>query len=138
MLQLSWIQIFTFCYLLLCPDLLIFQRLRCILGILYLCKLAHPDGIVKKIQTNILSSKLIKRESFWWKQYREYSKHNNDINNDVIKRLEHQKGVFDINNQFPGAPGWFSWLSVQLWLRSWSHGLWVEALHRALCWQLKA
>ena len=36
------------------------------------------------------------------------------------------------------APGWLSWLSVLLQLRSWSHGLWVQALHWALCWQLRA
>ena len=40
--------------------------------------------------------------------------------------------------QIPGVPGWLSQLSVQLWLRSWSHGSWVQAPHRALCWQLRA
>ena len=35
----------------------------------------------------------------------------------------------------PGAPGWLSWVSVRLWLRSWSHSSWVGALHRALCCQ---
>ena len=39
---------------------------------------------------------------------------------------------------FWGAPGWLSRLSVWLWLRSWSHGLWVWAPRRALCWQLRA
>ena len=34
-----------------------------------------------------------------------------------------------------GAPGWLSRLSVWLWLRSWSHSLWVRAPHWALCWQ---
>ena len=38
----------------------------------------------------------------------------------------------------PGAPGWLSWLRIRLWLRSWSHGLWVWALHWALCWQFRA
>ena len=37
-----------------------------------------------------------------------------------------------------GVPRWLSWLSVQLWLRSWSHGSWVRAVRRALCWQLGA
>ena len=37
-----------------------------------------------------------------------------------------------------GVPGWLMWLSVRLQLRSWSHGLWVHALHQALCWQLRA
>ena len=37
-----------------------------------------------------------------------------------------------------GAPGWLSRLSVRLQLRSWSHGLWVQAPRRALCWQLRA
>ena len=35
-----------------------------------------------------------------------------------------------------GVPGWLSWLSIRLWLRSWSHGSWVRAPCRALCWQL--
>ena len=37
-----------------------------------------------------------------------------------------------------GARGWLSQLSLRLQLRSWSHGLWVRTLYRALCWQLKA
>ena len=37
-----------------------------------------------------------------------------------------------------GALGWLSWLSVRLWLTSWSRGLWVRAPRRALCWQLRA
>ena len=45
----------------------------------------------------------------------------------------------DINGNPPyGASGWLSWLSVRFWLRSWSHSLWVWALCRALCWQLRA
>ena len=34
-----------------------------------------------------------------------------------------------------GAPGWLSRLSIWLWFRSWSHGSWVWAPHRALCCQ---
>ena len=34
-----------------------------------------------------------------------------------------------------GAPRWLIRLSVQLQLRSWSHGLWVPALCQALHWQ---
>ena len=37
-----------------------------------------------------------------------------------------------------GVPGWLSHLSIQLQLRSWSHVVWVQALHQALCWQLRA
>ena len=37
-----------------------------------------------------------------------------------------------------GALGWLSRLSGRLQLRSWSHGPWVRAPHRALCWQLRA
>ena len=37
-----------------------------------------------------------------------------------------------------GAPGWLSRLSIWLWLRSWSCGLWVWALRWALCSQLGA
>ena len=37
----------------------------------------------------------------------------------------------------PRAPGWLSRLGDQLQLRSWSHSSWVQALHRALCWQLR-
>ena len=36
-----------------------------------------------------------------------------------------------------GVPGWLSRLSGRLWLRSWSCGPWVQALRRALCWQLR-
>ena len=35
------------------------------------------------------------------------------------------------------APGWLSRLSVQLQLKSWSRGLWVQAQHGAHCWQLR-
>ena len=37
-----------------------------------------------------------------------------------------------------GALGWLSWLSIQLWLRSWSHRLWVRVPPWALCWWLRA
>ena len=37
-----------------------------------------------------------------------------------------------------GVPGCLSQLSVWLRIRSWSHSLWVPALHQALCWQLGA
>ena len=37
-----------------------------------------------------------------------------------------------------GAAGCLSWLSIQLRLRSWSHGSWVWAPRQALCWQLRA
>ena len=37
-----------------------------------------------------------------------------------------------------GAPVLLNWLSGWLQLRSWSHGLWVQVLHQALCWQLRA
>ena len=36
------------------------------------------------------------------------------------------------------TPGWLRWLSVWLQLRSWSRSQWVRALHRALCWHLRA
>ena len=35
-------------------------------------------------------------------------------------------------------PGWLSWLSGRLQLRSWSHSSWVQAPCQALCWQLGA
>ena len=38
----------------------------------------------------------------------------------------------------PGVPGWLSWLSIRLPLRSWSQSLWVRAPCQALCWQLRA
>ena len=44
----------------------------------------------------------------------------------------------EIRKIFLGVPGWLSRLSFRLRLRSWSHGLWVRAPCRALCWQLKA
>ena len=37
-----------------------------------------------------------------------------------------------------GPPGWLRRSSVRLRLRSWSHGSWVRAPRRALCWQLRA
>ena len=37
-----------------------------------------------------------------------------------------------------GASEWLNWLSVQLWLRSWSHSLWVWAPRQAPCCQLRA
>ena len=43
-----------------------------------------------------------------------------------------------IRTQNSGVPGWLSQLSVQLWLRSWSHSSWVQAPRQALCWQLRA
>ena len=39
---------------------------------------------------------------------------------------------------YNGAPGWLSWLSLWLQLRSWSQGCWVPAPRGALCWQLRA
>ena len=47
----------------------------------------------------------------------------------VWSRICHLK---DYNRR---APGWLSQLSLWLWLRLWSHGSWVWALRRALCWQ---
>ena len=52
------------------------------------------------------------------------------INSDYIQ--------YYLNCMSRGAPVWFSWLSLQLWLRSWSHSSWVRAPCRALCWQLRA
>ena len=49
-----------------------------------------------------------------------------------LSRDGHQKP------QARGAPGWLSWLSIPLGLRSWSHGLWVRAPCWTLCWQLRA
>ena len=37
-----------------------------------------------------------------------------------------------------GALGWLSRWNVQIRLRSWSHGPWVQAPCRALCWQFRA
>ena len=49
------------------------------------------------------------------------------------------KKILDKKKKFTvRAPGWLSRLSVQLWLGSWSHGWWVRAPRRALCWQLGA
>ena len=36
------------------------------------------------------------------------------------------------------APGWLSWLSIWLRLRSWSCSSWVQAPHRAVCCQRRA
>ena len=37
----------------------------------------------------------------------------------------------------PLAPRWLSQLSIWLWLRSWSNGLWVQAPNQALHWQFR-
>ena len=41
--------------------------------------------------------------------------------------------VHKIRNHAGGVPGWLSQLSIRFQLRSWSHGSWVQAPHRALC-----
>ena len=43
-----------------------------------------------------------------------------------------------LRTYFWGTPGWLSQLSVWLWLRSWSHGSWVQAPCWALCRHLRA
>ena len=35
--------------------------------------------------------------------------------------------TWDLKLHANRAPGWLSWLSVWLWLKSWSHGLWIQA-----------
>ena len=52
----------------------------------------------------------------------------------------HDGGIMtwaEIKSQMLGAPGWLRGLSIQLWLRSWSHTSWVRALRWALCWHLE-
>ena len=56
----------------------------------------------------------------------------------IIKFLFLLQKHFIKRRFFPWAPGWLSQLSIRLWLKSWSHSLWVPASHRALCWQLRA
>ena len=38
---------------------------------------------------------------------------------------------------YVGTHGWLSRLHIWLCLRSWFRNLWVQALHQALCWQLR-
>ena len=45
-----------------------------------------------------------------------------------------ESGIFNVL----GVPEWLIRLSVQLRLRSWSHGSWVWTPCRSLCWQLRA
>ena len=45
---------------------------------------------------------------------------------------------FIVRLHYIGAPGWLSWLSIRLWLESWSRGLWVWAPHWACCCQHRA
>ena len=57
--------------------------------------------------------------------------------------LPHQTGKINLDSRTSkskglGVPGWLSWLNVWLGFRSWSRGSWVWALHRALCWHLRA
>ena len=44
---------------------------------------------------------------------------------------------YHLKCHFWGVPGWLSWLSVRLQLRSWSHGSWVWAPHWALYCQCR-
>ena len=54
-------------------------------------------------------------------------------------RLENKPSLLHITDGgLWGAPGWLSWLTIQLGLRSWSHGLWVWAICQVLCWQPRA
>ena len=47
--------------------------------------------------------------------------------------------ISTLNSKSGGrVPGWLGRLSVWLRFRSWSHGPWVWALRRPLCWQLRA
>ena len=56
-----------------------------------------------------------------------------------MNKCKHKIWMFPLRIfESEGAPGWLSRLSVWLRLRSWSHGSWVQAPHRALCWQLRA
>ena len=55
-----------------------------------------------------------------------------------IYSMKIYKWISAIEKITKGVPGWLSRLSIQLWLRSWSHGPWVGAPRRALCWQLGA
>ena len=51
--------------------------------------------------------------------------------------LKRDTSIFVIIFKILGAPGWLSRLSVRLRLRSSSHGSWVRAPRRALCWQVR-
>ena len=63
------------------------------------------------------------------------------LKNRIVTHVESLREMVDISDHRRyslkqatcGAPGWLSRLSVQLWLRSGSHGLWVRALIHALC-----
>ena len=53
----------------------------------------------------------------------------------LLKEVNEKIYLNNIKAQWMGAPGWLSQLSFWLQLRSWSHGLWVQAPHQALCGQ---
>ena len=44
----------------------------------------------------------------------------------------------DFKNILSRAPGWFSWLSLRLWLRACSLSLWVRAPYQSHCCQQRA
>ena len=64
----------------------------------------------------------MKRQASEWKRV-----FANDISNKGLISKIYKELIY------PGAPGWLSWLSIRLRLRSRSHGSWVQAPHGALC-----
>ena len=67
--------------------------------------------------------------------FTETSKNFIPISNSVTFHWNHHESQ---SYWLDGAPGWLSWLSLRLWLRPWSHSLWVWAPCGALCWQFRA
>ena len=92
-------------------------------------KEVYPRGIPKKLKLQEFKCKIITQCSV-----------NVTVRNTWLFKCGwflSESGITYKVNKF-GVPGWFSWLSSQLWLRLWSRSLWVQAPHWALYWHLRA
>ena len=90
------------------------------LNLIVIYRLLHPRGT---------------EYTFFSGTHGSFSRRDHKISLSEFKRIEIMWSRFwhvRFKNVKARAPGWLSRLSTQLLLRSWSHGLWVWALHQSL------